>query len=141
MTTMLLPIEEVKEISSHQIKKRFGGKALDLVEAKKLGLPIPPTWLLSSDAFEDFVLPLPTGVKNFQEEAIRYLSTQFSRAVDPLPDVLFAVRSSSQNEDSVEHSFAGILESCLHVPKAGLFAAISQVWDSCHSLRATTYVK
>lgn len=134
-------LDGLSHLSLGQVRKHFGGKALGLYEAKQAGIPIPATWLISTDYFEEFSLPLPSDVKNFQEAAVQYLSSTFPNAHDPLPDCLFAVRSSSQNEDSAESSFAGIFESVLHVPKGALFSAIAAVWDSCHSLKAASYLK
>lgn len=134
-------LDGLSNLSSSQVRKRFGGKALGLYEAKQAGIPIPATWFISADYFEEFSLPLPSDVKNFQEAAVKYLSSTFPNVHDPLPDCLFAVRSSSRNEDSAESSFAGVFESVLHVPKGAIFSAIAAVWDSCHSLRATSYLK
>ena len=55
---------------------------------------------------------------------------------------LLAVRSSAVGEDSVRHSFAGQLDSYLHVGSAGaLEAAIKATWCSLFSLRVLLYAR
>jgi hypothetical protein len=54
-----------------------------------------------------------------------------------LPEVgLFAVRSSAVGEDGARRSFAGLYNTVLDVPHAGLEQAIVAVWRSWFSVRA-----
>lgn len=54
-----------------------------------------------------------------------------------MPDVtLFAVRSSAVGEDGHRHSFAGLYDTALNVPRAGLEQAVIAVWRSWFSMRA-----
>lgn len=141
MREQLLPtFSDLSTLTSHQIKAAFGGKALGLFEAYSQKIPIPETWVLSSEHFLKFS-NLHAKKKDFAKQAENYLKEHFSKAFASLPSTLFAVRSSTTEEDSAEHSFAGIFESKLDVPRPKLFEAIAYVWDSCHSLRAGTYIK
>ena len=54
-------------------------------------------------------------------------------------DCLFAVRSSGIGEDSPTHSFAGIHETLLDVPRGGLAAAVAACRASARSPRAHAY--
>lgn len=54
-------------------------------------------------------------------------------------EALLAVRSSVIGEDSVEHSFAGQMESFLNVRSADVVPAIKEVWSSAFSARALAY--
>ena len=42
-------------------------------------------------------------------------------------------------EDSAQHSFAGLMDSFLNVPAAGISEAVRKVWGSCFSSRALSY--
>lgn len=117
---IIVPLEELSEWTFHQIRKTFGGKAAGLCEAKQLGLPIPDSWFIASDDFD---------------QATFQLSTSF------LPSTLFAVRSSGISEDSVEASFAGIFDTKLNVRKKDLYSAVQDVFESRHSERSRSYVR
>jgi pyruvate,water dikinase len=51
----------------------------------------------------------------------------------------FAVRSSVVGEDSLEHSFAGQMETFLHVERDRVVHFVSQVWASAFAPRALLY--
>jgi pyruvate,water dikinase len=53
----------------------------------------------------------------------------------------FAVRSSASDEDGVEHSFAGQLESFLFVPRERVSEKVAAVWRSGFSERIVAYRK
>lgn len=127
-------LSEIRTMTAAEVRKSFGGKALGLLEADLLGIHIPQTWLISSQHFEDFDFSKETS-------AAVYIEKHFAKELAKLPDLLFAVRSSSEFEDSGDHSFAGIFESKLNVKKTDLAHAISDVWHSCHSMRVSSYQK
>ena len=55
---------------------------------------------------------------------------------------LLAVRSSAVGEDSIRHSFAGQLDSFLHIDSAGVLdTAIKATWCSLFSLRVLLYAR
>ena len=139
---MIKNYSDLAEIPSSQIRKLYGGKALGLFEAHRLGLPVPEAHLLSADTYESFLSQHPQ-IKHadFKTKAQEFLKELLSRPLADLPDILYAVRSSSQHEDSSVHSFAGIFESRLDVSKANLIGAIAEVWDSCFSVRAASYLQ
>jgi phosphoenolpyruvate synthase/pyruvate phosphate dikinase len=138
---MLHDIADLKEWEENRIRKTFGGKAFGLYQATKLDLPIPKTWLLEEKFYEDFVSEIgPTPKPEFAKEASKFLKKLLTKEIKNLGEGPFAVRSSSQFEDSAEHSFAGIFESKLEVPSEDLFEAIAEVWLSCHNQRAQKYL-
>ena len=53
--------------------------------------------------------------------------------------IFYAVRSSVNGEDSVEHSFAGLMDTHLHVRKQHVAGTICRVWGSAFSPRALLY--
>lgn len=139
-TSFLTSLEELGDLTSHQIRKAFGGKALGLFEAKQLGISIPQTWLIGAEHFEKCSRLSSKHVEHFKETAMEYLAA-FLAELRGLPDCSFAVRSSSQLEDSVEQSFAGIFETYLNVSKDCLCEAIAKVWESCRSPKVLSYLK
>ncbi len=115
-------LQDLFLVPSHQIRKLYGGKTLGLYEAHKLGLPIPPTWVIG---YETLV----------SHKDLTFLESD----INLLPEGSYAVRSSSRHEDSAEQSYAGIFESKLFVPKADIHKAIMEVQQSAKSERAKSY--
>ncbi len=133
---------DLTQIPPNQVRKLYGGKALGLFEAFQLGLPVPDAHLLSTDHYETFLAEHPQlKHADFKNKAREFLKQLLLDQLAELPEGVYAVRSSSQYEDSSVHSFAGIFESKLNVPKSDLITAIAEVWDSCFSVRATSYLK
>jgi phosphoenolpyruvate synthase/pyruvate phosphate dikinase len=134
--------QDLVQLPISQIRKLYGGKALGLFESYRLGLPVPEAYMLGTDYYEDFLAQnLQLKHADFKNKAYTFLNQLLSEQLSQLPDQLYAVRSSSQNEDSSAHSYAGIFESRLDIPKIDLIAAIADVWDSCFSVRAAAYLK
>src|SRR5262249_2665233 len=69
-------------------------------------------------------------------EALRGAEEELARRP---ADVLYAVRSSAPGEDGAAHSFAGIHETRLNVPAAGVPDAVRVCWDSVRTPRAMAY--
>ncbi len=150
---------EIHDYSPQQIRHYFGGKALGLYEAYKIGIAIPPTWLISAQEHEDFLRQNPpSDPLLFQQAAIPYIQEHLHHFLASLEEgnytvrsshhflasleeENYAVRSSCQIEDSSHHSFAGIFETCLNIPKQEIAQAIAYVWSSPLHERAKAYSK
>jgi phosphoenolpyruvate synthase/pyruvate phosphate dikinase len=105
----------------------FGSKAVDLGQALRDGLPVPPGVALAGAVVE--------AVAGRDEDAIR----QVEEAVRPLGGPL-AVRSSAVDEDGANASFAGQHLTLLGVPGAEqLPSALNEIWWSANSDSAITY--
>lgn len=115
---LIRSIDEFDAFTADEIRALFGGKALGLYEAHKLGISIPPTWVISA-----------CHVNQISPETLQFL-----------PHSSFAVRSSSPFEDSQNTSFAGIFESKLHVRKEDLSQAICEVFLSSKSSKVSNYI-
>src|SRR5213596_3218555 len=86
---------------------RAGGKAFNCARLKQAGFPVPDGLVVFADASDAAVTEVAAH-----------------EWFDSLPaSCLFAVRSSGLGEDSATHSFAGIHDTMLDVPRAGLSAA------------------
>ncbi len=138
---MLRSIDSLKDWSEDRIRRSFGGKAFGLYQASRLQLKIPQTWLIEDSLYEEFVGDCGTiPHSEFISKATQFIKKKIGKELDALSGDPFAVRSSSQFEDSSKHSFAGIFESKLDVPQEQLPEAIAEVWWSCHSERAQHYL-
>lgn len=110
-------------------EEHFGGKAAQLGQAYKKGLPVPPAWAIST-AFVDRVV---AGENN----AIQRLFEAFTDLGGPV-----AVRSSGIGEDSASASFAGQHATALNIrSRERLLKAVHQVHRSARTESALAYRK
>lgn len=140
-----------------------GGKALSLLKGSKAGLPVPPgfilpvqffsTWfdeLKSSSEWKAFkTADTPDALRracdDLKSKAMQFvLSAEQQGALEnALKDFsstnLFAVRSSSPEEDLEGSSFAGGYETILGVTTATMVSAISKAFASCLDVRVVVY--
>jgi len=130
-----------------------GGKARALARAQGAGLPVPAWFVLSAAAFADSLsreqraaldgaadpsararvlesVSLEAPIATALADAVRRLSPNGE---------LVAVRSSASDEDGVEHSFAGQLESFLNVAPTDVPGKVRAVWRSGFSDRILAY--
>lgn len=123
----------------------LGGKAHALAVAGAAGLPVPPWFVVSPEAYVRSV-PFRAHVR-----AERDVIDRVDPSEQVLRDVmcalehlcpngeLVAVRSSAIDEDGAAHAFAGQLDSFLSVPHADVPDRISRVWRSAFSDRIVRY--
>ena len=144
---------------------QVGGKAMSLIFMTQQGLPVPPGFVLSVAFFEPWLehvrnTPewsevLNSSPENLKRncEAVEALARGLelddrqkevlakalaSLDTDGRPR-LFAVRSSSPEEDLEELSFAGGYETVLGVREAGLEDAVRRSFASCFDERVFVY--
>ena len=103
---------------------RYGGKAAGLAELRRLGLDVPPGFVIA-DAAADLVVV----------DTTRWFTRMAEACATPV-----AVRSSAAGEDGAEQSFAGQYDTVLGVDSAERFAdAIRTCVESTNSRRASAY--
>ncbi|NUS02551.1 MAG: phosphoenolpyruvate synthase [Nonomuraea sp.] len=128
-----------------------GGKAANLGELTRAGLPVPPGWTLTTDAYRQVAegLDLTPG-DGLAERARRHLlqapvpDTVREAIVKSYaalgPDVPVAVRSSATAEDLPFASFAGQQDTFLNVVGAeAVLDAVRRCWASLWTDRAVAY--
>ncbi len=142
-----------------------GGKAFALFELSSHGLNVPPGWVLTTEYFASWISQLrETGpfralgdaspdqqallCEDIKAQAMRLelddrQESTFAFLLDQLnvggADALFAVRSSSSQEDQPGHSFAGGYQTCLGVRPDGLLKAIRLCFSSLFDHRVLSY--
>jgi pyruvate,water dikinase len=147
---------------------RYGGKSAALGELLAGGIPVPPGFAISTDAFHAFlagaslVEPIAERLGALDPDdvdAVRAAAAWIAEAIGaaPVPEALaaeigeryaalgdgdppVAVRSSACGEDSAEATFAGQQETYLWVRGADdVTAAVRDCWASLYSPPAITY--
>jgi pyruvate,water dikinase len=111
-----------------ELLRALGGKAGPLRQLAALGQPVWPGIVLLPPHGAPARLPRP-------------LLQQLHAALAALPlaGSTLAVRSSAQEEDGTERSFAGQFRTLLHVPPDGLESAILEVWNAAESGHLAQY--
>ncbi|MBQ8921250.1 MAG: hypothetical protein IJ060_03695 [Oscillospiraceae bacterium] len=139
--------------------KQIGGKAYHLAQLDRLGMPVPKWTVLPTQVFTAF---LGDRLPEYRALLEHYRAENRLRILELLDqcafpdayregleahltalfgaDAEFAVRSSAADEDGDAHSFAGMLESVLHVRgNDALWRGIISCYRSCFSERAMQY--
>lgn len=139
---------------------QIGGKACSLIKMTRAGFPVPEGFVLTVDFFKPWLeeikasnqwqkmVKAPT-IETCDEVVkkaltIRFTEKQSSTLKSELKSVLgniFAVRSSSPEEDLQAISFAGMYETFLGVRKNNLEKAVVKAFASCFDYRVLAYKK
>lgn len=98
-----------------------GGKGASLGEMVKANIPVPPGFVITTEAFQ------------------KKIDREILQAFHKLNADRVAVRSSATAEDSSFASWAGQLETYLNVNRENLIDKIKECWDSIKSERALSY--
>lgn len=120
----------VLNLSQERLPPSIGGKAVNLRQLLDRGYLIPRTWIIPSEAYD-----------RYQQNDVSVVEQLRSNLSDLLPDnSVFAVRSSANIEDSLEHSFAGQFKSILNVTGIDqIMQSVWAVWSSTNTLSAQQY--
>ena len=142
-----------------------GGKAKNLLHLKRHGLPVPDFICLNTYAYLDSIKSAKSEIQqqidscDFKDfNAIAHVSETCKKLVYTcglLPDVksalarsmnslqqwpFFSVRSSATNEDSSNNSFAGQLQTFLHVKKEDIEQRVLDCWASAFDPGVLSYL-
>ncbi|MFC8313612.1 PEP/pyruvate-binding domain-containing protein [Gordonia sp. NPDC057258] len=115
MSSQTVEFEEIAD-------DRYGGKAAGLARLRRLGLRVPPGYVIA-------------GVSGVSDAATARFDEMAAAGWTPV-----AVRSSAVGEDGDDQSFAGQYDTVLGVDTVDRFVdAVRACADSVHSLRASSY--
>jgi len=157
-------IKDFKEISKENVLIA-GGKGANLGELMKIGVPVPPGFVVLASAFEKFLEENDINVeiemvwKKMKVEDIesveesseilrdlilkgkmpRDIENEILNAFKKLKAKYVAVRSSATAEDSKIDSWAGELETYLNTTKENLIENVKKCWASLFTPRALFY--
>jgi rifampicin phosphotransferase len=118
----------------------LGGKGAGLWRLLKNGLPVPPVFCLTTEAYDVWLRAgrpdeLPIALRIEVDAAVKRLAADAGR------NVRFAVRSSATGEDSSVASFAGQLQTRLNVAPIDVPTAIMEIWRSLDRATVAAYRK
>ena len=116
----------------------LGGKGASLGVLARHGLPVPPTFCLTTEAYHHWLQEgkpdiLPVSIDAAVHPALAQLTDE-SGGIDH-----YAVRSSAVGEDASTSSFAGQFLTVLNVPREHVAAAIVAVWRSADADSVMAY--
>lgn len=157
-------IKDLKKLSKKDISLA-GGKGANLGEMLKIGIPVPPGFVVLASAFERFLEETDINVEikavldriNIEDiesveessEILRDLileakmpkniEKEILDAFNKLKAKYVAVRSSATAEDSKIDSWAGELETYLNTTKENLIENVKKCWVSLYTPRALFY--
>jgi pyruvate,water dikinase len=124
-------IKSLNEVSSKDLAE-VGGKGASLGEMLGAGIPVPPGFVVTTEAYREFCVGMCNNIPpDFGEMLLG--------AFDSLGAERVAVRSSAIAEDSPSASWAGQLETCLNIKRETLLNSILHCWHSVKSERALNY--
>jgi pyruvate,water dikinase len=162
---MIVPFANVRRADVPTV----GGKGANLGEMTAAGLPVPPGFILTIEAYRQFYESNELGPRVAAEltridpddpaalertatalrhmildgtvpDALRTAIEQAYSELDPTATGRVAVRSSATAEDTAQFSFAGMFESFLNVSgKAAVVEAVKGCWASTFSARVLFY--
>jgi rifampicin phosphotransferase len=125
-----------------------GGKGLALSRLARLDVPVPPGFVITTDAYRELLRrnslhPDDASIIERLERAELPdgLAHEITKRLADLDGDYFAVRSSAVDEDSTDKSFAGIFDSYLNVPAGQIVQCVRKCYASLFSARASHYVR
>ena len=157
-------IKVFKKLDKHSVSEA-GGKGASLGEMTKVGIPVPPGFVVLASAFDRFVeeTDLDSEIEAILKKVnhkdinsvdrasveIRELILEAEMPKDLQQDILkhfknlktkfVAVRSSATAEDSKTASWAGELETYLNVKEKDVVKMVKECWASLFTPRAIFY--
>ena len=142
-----------------------GGKGASLGEMTRAGIPVPPGFVVTAEAFEQFLKETHLNaeldaildkVNHADMASVEHASEQIQSLIHnaKMPDEIaaqakrsfkelgakfVAVRSSATAEDSASAAWAGQLDSFLNTTEGTLLESIQRCWASLFTPRAVFY--
>ncbi len=159
--SLLAPFSEL----SKQDSDRAGGKGASLGEMTQAGIPVPPGFVVLTEAFERFIAEADVAqeieselndVDQSQVHTVERASERIQKRIieADMPEEIaslvlesfrgleapfVAVRSSATAEDSASAAWAGQLDSFLNTTEETLLSNVKRCWASLFTPRAIFY--
>lgn len=125
----------------HQQTGEIGGKAANLLRLERLGMNVPRWMVVPANTMlqqipRDWKFENGPPELECPDSILMEVQSFFGEYHEKKT---YAVRSSALDEDGVNHSFAGMFQSHLHVPYAQILTKVKEVWQSAFSSEVMTY--
>lgn len=120
----------ISDSKEHAPVNLVGGKGSHLQKLISWGAPVPPFFVVTTDAFR-----LYQKEKKVPDE----LETKFTSFLDKHPKI--ALRSSMISEDNIDSSFAGMFETLLDVTIQNWKESLIHIFESVNAPRVTEYIQ
>lgn len=118
----------IHQLKSKQTSHETGNKAQSLLFLHKNNFRIPLSYVISASAFEEF--------SSGNGEIIN----QLNKEIAVLPEVVYAIRSSTSLEDSENFSYAGQFQTVTNVSGVSeILEAVKSVWQSVEPVNGSGY--
>ncbi|HVO68672.1 MAG TPA: PEP/pyruvate-binding domain-containing protein, partial [Aggregatilineaceae bacterium] len=111
-------------------RQLVGGKAAALAELVRLGVAVPPAFIVTTQAYAD--VGFPRNQVDWPDRLAAEIASALAILREHAPHCRLIVRSSAPFEDSAEFSAAGQLES--HISPVDLASVLDTIWRCWSSL-------
>jgi pyruvate,water dikinase len=121
--------ELIKRLKAGLKSDETGNKANSLIFLHRYGFNIPISFLVTTDAYERFLKERSVLLDELRKEVLN------------LPDLNYAVRSSTTAEDSKDYSYAGQFQTLMNIRGTeNILKAVHEVWSSASLLIDNEYL-
>jgi pyruvate,water dikinase len=120
----------IKRLKAGLKSDETGNKANSLLFLHRYGFNIPVSFLVTTHAYERFLKERSALLDELRKEAMK------------LPDLTYAVRSSTNAEDSKDFSYAGQFQTLMNIHGTeNIVKAVHEVWSSASLLIDNEYLR
>ncbi len=120
----------IKRLRAGLKSDETGNKANSLIFLHRYGFNIPLTFLVTTCAYDKYLKEGSVVIEELRGEVLH------------LPDVTYAIRSSTTAEDSEEYSYAGQFQTLMNIRGTeNILKAVQEVWNSSSLLIDNEYLK
>lgn len=134
-------------IDLHELSEQdydlIGGKARGLARLARAGLPVPPGFVITTEAYVEWERLHASGTPDkraVQGDAWDEVRRAYDRLVEPYPGAQVAVRSSASIEDELGSSYAGQFRTTIGVSSwDALVEAVVACWESLSDPKSSSY--
>lgn len=119
-------------LQDRNLPPSIGNKAKNLRTLSKIGMKIPFTYVIPWEVFDQYQAK--------DDSVVQDLKTKITDELTP--SKRYAIRSSANVEDSLQHSFAGQFKTMLNISGVEeILSAILSIWDTTNSSSVEQYLE